>query len=198
MGLLRAAQALLLPLAAATGGVDQCHRYRGSIFGLPLGAATTSPSPSACEAACAANASCYAWTYTPPLPSGSAAPPTGAACTVYNNSNIGRGQNLPGTPTPEPSAAACCALCEGTAACASWTWALAAPGATSAPCWLHPAAGSPSPSGAGQHWVSGLQHNHSVVQHGSCQLKEAPPQSPKACTSCHGEHARRFSLGCVC
>lgn len=101
-------------------------------------------------------------------------PPKPASCTVYNNSNIGAGANLPNTPTDEPSAGTCCDLCSATSACASWTWALGAPGNTHAPCWLHPKVGTPQQPSPNGLWVSGVQHKHAVASQGMCQLKSPP------------------------
>ena len=105
-------------------GVEHCHRYRGTVQGPSLGPAFPANATSECEAACAANASCWAFTYTPGTVHADLAANvvSRAACTVYTASNIGDG-NLPNTPTREASFGACCDLCAATAACASWTWA---------------------------------------------------------------------------
>ena len=132
------------PLKAPT----HCHRYRGT-FNTPGGGNQQQHqgnSSTECEASCGSTASCYAWTFTPAMPQ-LIRSLSNKTCTIYAHSNIGKGQNLPHTPTSEASVGACCSLCEGNANCASWTFALSAPGDKTAPYWLHPKVGSPSSSG---------------------------------------------------
>ena len=177
----------------AGDGTASCHRYRGTMNGGPvLGTAGRQTNSSAdCERACRTTAGCYVFVYTPCQPAVDAAPgpltPGRASyshqprCTVFNQSNIGNGRNMPGTPTSE-DLQACCALCSSNPLCESWTWACDSwpcPAGESQPCWLHSYGAHPAVPTHSPTWVSGLQtaHPRPKLHGGSCELHAQLPQN---------------------
>ena len=163
-----------------------CHTYEGTIGGRLISAApVVMHNHSECEARCLGTADCYAYTFTayglPGQPGqrqrAQGAPPQ-PRCTEYNSSNIGGGQNMPGTPTPTATPGACCALCASTPACLTWTFAASSSDAKQAPCWLHPFTGGVKPESTKSNWpfwMSGVQHSTPQPKGvGGCQLFSAP------------------------
>jgi len=167
-----------------------CHRYRGTMNGgTLLQPVFSTNNTDQCEDQCALLSGCYAFIYTPfetlaaapaaTTAGGSAAAAgagAGAQCTVYNQSNIGSGRNMPGTPTEEPSVAACCALCTANPECESWTWACSewpCPVGKMQPCWLHPYGPRPATPSHSPTWISGIETSHTrpLMHGGQCELR---------------------------
>lgn len=110
---------------------ETCHTFEGSIGGELL---NKSPlvlhNRTQCETKCLETENCYGYTYasygSPSRTAERTAEETALLlppnCTLYNASNIGGGENMPGTPTMEPSTGACCELCASTPECLTWTW----------------------------------------------------------------------------
>jgi hypothetical protein len=173
----------ILLLASVAGPPTTCHRYRGTINGGPqLRPSFRSNSTEQCERACASLPGCHAFIYSPfevaaaAAAAATAAAATGAQCMVYNQSNIGSGRNMPGTPTEEPSVAACCARCTANPECESWTWACSewpCPADKTQPCWLHPYGPRPAKPSPAPTWVSGIETSHKrpAMHGGQCELR---------------------------
>eukprot|EP01050_Picozoa_sp_SAG11_P011144 SAG11_NODE_1160_length_5647_cov_8.048125_2_plen_596_part_00 len=174
---------LLLLAAPVVCRGKSCHRYRGMIEGAALGPLIQVNTTDQCEELCEQKQpACYGYTFTPASTAAGGAglgddAPAAPKCMVYNQSNIGGGANLPGTPTAEPDAATCCSLCSANLECESWTWACETwpcPPGKSAPCWLHPAHHGGAKPSHHPTWVSGVQHAHTASVGANCQLKSAP------------------------